>query len=205
MSLQVFGLTGGIASGKSSVAAQLRERGVPMVDADELARRAVEPGSSGLAEIVSAFGPSILLPDGSLDRRQLGARVFGDESARKRLNAIVHPRVRELSQQRFAALDEAGVKLAGYDVPLLFEVGLEQALRPVVLVATSEESQLERLMQRDSIGPDEARARIAAQWPLDDKRARADYVIENDGSLAELAAQVDELLRSLRAGSARAG
>ena len=176
-----------------------------MVDADELARRAVEPGSSGLAEIVSAFGPSILLPDGSLDRRQLGARVFGDESARKRLNAIVHPRVRELSQQRFAALDEAGVKLAGYDVPLLFEVGLEQALRPVVLVATSEESQLERLMQRDSIGPDEARARIAAQWPLDDKRARADYVIENDGSLAELAAQVDELLRSLRAGSARAG
>lgn len=173
-----------------------------MVDADELARQAVEPGSAGLAEVVSAFGRSILLPDGNLDRRQLGARVFADEAARKRLNSMVHPRVRELAQQRFAALEQAGVTLAGYDVPLLFEVGLEQSLRPVVVVATSAASQLERILQRDSITPDEARARIAAQLSLADKRARADYVIENDGSLTELAARVDELLRRLRGGEA---
>ena len=200
--LRVFGLTGGIGSGKSTVAALLREHGVPVVDADELAREALEPGTPGLEAVTKSFGPGVLLPDGSLDRKGLAALVFGDEGARKRLNAITHPIVRQLSQERFAALEELGVRLAGYDVPLLFEVGLDQALRPVVVVAASEATQLERILGRGGLSAQEARARIAAQLPLAEKRARADHVIENDGSRAELAAQVEAVVERLRAWSA---
>jgi dephospho-CoA kinase len=199
MPLKVFGLTGGIASGKSSVAALLRERGVPVVDADELAREAVAPGSDGLAQVLATFGGDLLAADGSLDRKRLGALVFTDESARKRLNALTHPIVRRLSQERFVELERQGVSLAAYDVPLLFEVGLDAALRPVVLVAASERTQLERIAARDGLSEPEARARIAAQLPLAEKRRRADYVLENDGSRAELSAQVEALLAKLRA------
>src|ERR1041384_5159201 len=125
MALRVFGITGGIGSGKSQVARLLREREVPVVDADELAREVVAPGSAGLAEITGSFGPDVLAADGSLDRKRVATLVFSDESARKRLNAITHPRVRQLSQARFAELEQRGVTLAGYDVPLLFEVGLD--------------------------------------------------------------------------------
>jgi dephospho-CoA kinase len=197
----VFGLTGGIGSGKSTVAALLRERGVPVVDADELAREAVAPGSAGLAQVVASFGPGVLDSSGALDRKRLGALVFGDETARKRLNAITHPIVRQLSQQRFAELDRQGHELACYDVPLLFEVGLDQVIRPVVLVYVSEATQLERVMRRDGSSAEEARARISAQLPLADKRARADLVIENDGPRSELGVQVDRLLAELRGAS----
>jgi dephospho-CoA kinase len=196
--LRVFGLTGGIGSGKSQVAGLLRERGVPVVDADELAREAVALGSAGLAEVVAAFGPDVLGPDGALDRKRVGSLVFSDPAARQRLNGITHPIVRRLSQERFAALAREGVDLAAYDVPLLFEVGLDQVLRPVVVVAASEDTQVARVMARDGLGADEAKARIAAQLPLAEKRVRADHVLENDGSLAELARQVDELLVKLR-------
>jgi dephospho-CoA kinase len=199
MPLRVFGLTGGIGSGKSTVAALLRERGVPVVDADELAREAVAPGSEGLSAVVSALGADLLGPDGSLDRKRLGARVFSDEGARKTLNGITHPIVRRLSQERFAELERSGVTLAGYDVPLLFEVGLDAVLRPVVLVAASESTQIARILARDALSEAEARARIAAQLPLSEKRRRADHVLENDGSREELAAQVDALLPVLRA------
>jgi dephospho-CoA kinase len=194
----VFGLTGGIGSGKSSVAGLLRERGVPVVDADELAREAVAVGSPGLDEIVAAFGPGVLGADGALDRKSFARLVFADPAARQRLNAITHPIVRRLSQERFAALERDGVALAAYDVPLLFEVGLDQVLRPVVVVAASEQTQVARVMARDGLTADEAKARIAAQLPLADKRTRADYVLENDGSRAELAQQVDVLLTKLR-------
>jgi dephospho-CoA kinase len=203
MPFSVFGLTGGIGSGKSRVAALLRDRGVPVVDADELAREAVAVGSAGLAEIVAEFGPGVLAADGSLDRKRVAALVFSDEAARKRLNALTHPRVRQLSAERFAKLSSQGVPLAGYDVPLLFEVGLDAALRPVVVVAASEPNQLKRIMARDGLSEAEAYARIRAQLPLSEKRKRADHVLENDGSVAELAAQVDALLPKLRA-SARA-
>ncbi len=196
--MRVFGLTGGIGSGKSSVAALLRERGVPVVDADELSREVVAPGSPGLAQVAEAFGAEVLAPDGTLDRPRLGARVFKDSAERQRLDAIVHPLVRKLSQERFAALEQAGVTLAGYDVPLLFEAGLEQLLRPVVVVAVSEATQLSRVMARDGLSEEAARSRMAAQWPLSEKRARADHVIDNDGSPAELALKVDALLRQLR-------
>lgn len=199
MSLSVFGLTGGIGSGKSTAAALFRERGVPMVDADELAREAVAPGSAGLAQVKSAFGPQILASDGSLDRKQLGALVFADADARRRLNAITHPIVRRLSQERFRALDEQGVTLAGYDVPLLFEVGLDSVLRPIVVVTAREATQLERILARDGITEQAARERIAAQLPLADKQKRADYVLYNNGSLDALAAQLDALLVKLRA------
>ena len=199
MALTVFGLTGGIGSGKSTVASLLRERGVPVVDADELSREAVAPGSPGLAEVVQAFGPEVVAADGSLDRKRLGALVFSDELARKRLNSLTHPRVRQLSAERFARLAEQGVSLAGYDVPLLFEVGLDAVLRPTVVVVSSEANQLARIMARDGLSEAEARARIAAQLPLPEKRRRADHVLDNDGSIADLAVQVDELLHELRA------
>lgn len=199
MPLRVFGLTGGIGSGKSTVARLLRERGVPVVDADELAREAVAPGSAGLGEVVAAFGPEVLDSAGALDRQRLGERVFADTEARKRLNSITHPIVRRLSQERFAELDRQGIELAAYDVPLLFEVGLDAVLKPTVVVASSEATQLARVSARDGLSEAAVQARIAAQMPLDEKRRRADHVLENDGSLAELAQKVDALLPKLRA------
>jgi dephospho-CoA kinase len=204
MALNVFGLTGGIGSGKSTAAALFRERGVPVVDADELAREAVAVGSAGLAEVVSAFGPQIRAADGNLDRKQLGALVFADPEARKRLNAITHPIVRRLSQERFATLDSQGVTLAGYDVPLLFEVGLDAVLRPIVVVVAREATQLERILARDGISEEAARERMAAQLPLAEKQKRADYVLYNNGTPEALGAQVDALLDKLRAEAARA-
>jgi dephospho-CoA kinase len=199
MTLRVFGLTGGIGSGKSTVARLLRERGVPVVDADELAREAVAPGSAGLAEVVAAFGADVLNSDGALDRQRLGERVFADAEARKRLNSITHPIVRRLSQERFAELDRQGVELAAYDVPLLFEVGLDAVLKPTVVVACSEATQLARVGARDGLSEAAVLARIAAQMPLSEKRRRADYVLENDGTLEELAQQLEALLPRLRA------
>ena len=199
MALNVFGLTGGIGSGKSTAAGFFRERGVPIVDADELAREAVAPGSAGLSQVVEAFGPKILGTDGALDRKQLGAQVFADAEARKRLNAITHPIVRELAQARFAALDREGVTLAGYDVPLLFEVGLDAVLRPIVVVVAREATQLERITLRDGLSEAAARERMAAQMPLGEKQKRADYVLYNNGTPEALAAQVDALLEKLRA------
>ncbi len=199
MALKVFGLTGGIGSGKSSAAALFRDRGVPVVDADELAREAVMPGSAGLAEVMAAFGPQIATAEGGLDRKQLGALVFADAEARKRLNAITHPIVRRLSQERFLALDQQGVTLAGYDVPLLFEVGLDAVLRPIVVVTAREATQLERIVARDGISEQAARERLAAQLPLADKQKRADYVLYNNGTRDALAAQVDAALEKMRA------
>ena len=198
MSLNVFGLTGGIGSGKSTAAALFRDRGVPVVDADELAREAVSPSSAGLAEVLAAFGPEILSADGSLDRKQLGGLIFADAEARKRLNAITHPIVRRLSQERFRALEERGVTLAGYDVPLLFEVGLDAVLRPIVVVTAREATQVARILARDGITEQAARERIRSQLPLADKQKRADYVLYNNGSPSELAAQIDALLEKLR-------
>jgi dephospho-CoA kinase len=159
----------------------------------------VAAGSQGLTDVVTAFGPEVLGTDGELDRKRVGSLVFADPDARKRLNAITHPIVRRLSQERFAALERQGVPLAGYDVPLLFEVGLGQVLRPVVVVAASEETQLARVQARDGLSEAEARARLAAQLPLAQKRALADHVIDNDGSREDLSRQVDELVRKLRA------
>lgn len=195
---RVFGLTGGIASGKTTVAKRFEELGIPVIYADELAREVVAKGTPGLAEIVEAFGEGVLDDRGELDRKAVGARVFGDEAARKRLNAIVHPKVGSLAAERFVALFERGHELVCYEVPLLVESGLAAHLRPVVVVAASEEVQIRRAMERDGLDEAAARARVRSQAPLEDKLKVADFVIHNDGSRADLLRRTDEVALALR-------
>lgn len=193
----LVGLTGGIASGKSTVGRMLAQAGVPVVDADLLAREAVLPGSAALTAIVARFGPGILLADGGLDRKRLGAIVFTDDAARRDLNAIVHPSVAALAMEKLGALRDAGHAVAVYEVPLLFESGLEGMMDKTLLVALPLDVQRARLMARDGISAAEADARIAAQLSLAEKRKRADVVIENDGTIEELARHLGEAWREL--------
>lgn len=195
--MHLFGLTGGIGSGKSTVAKRFRERGLPVLDADQLAREVVEPGTPGLARIVETFGEGVLAPDGTLDRKKLAAIVFEDEEKRAQLNAITHPAVRELSVQRTSELAAEGHPLACYEVPLLVESGLTEALRPVVVVSVSESVQVARTVARDDCSEADARARIRAQLPLADKVAAADYVIDNSGSREATVQRADEVLDAI--------
>ena len=201
--MRIVGLTGGIATGKSAFAEALRAEGAPVVDADRLARDAVAEGSEALGEIAAAFGPEVLAPGGGLDRRRMAERVFADPSARARLEAIVHPRVRALFRREVAALAAAGHTLVFYDVPLLYEVGLQGEVELVVVVWAPRETQLARLAARDGLSPAEAQARLAAQLPIDEKAARADAVVANDGERAALASKAAQLLTDLRAGLSR--
>ena len=195
--MHLFGLTGGIASGKSAVAARLRERGVPVIDADQLAREAVLPGTEALKAIVKEFGEGILLGDGSLDRKKLGQIVFADEAKRKALNAIVHPAVSMLTFARSKELRDEGEALVAYEAALIVENGIADASRPLVVVAAPDDLQLRRMMSRDGITEDEAKARLRAQMPLAEKIAKADYVIENTGSIADVERRTDEVLAAL--------
>jgi dephospho-CoA kinase len=197
VAIRVFGLTGGIGSGKSTVARRFVVRGLPVIDADLLAREVVEPGSAGLAAVAAAFGPGVLGPGGELDRQRLGAAVFASDEQRRRLNAILHPLIRARFLERLRELDEKGHPLACYEVPLLFEVGLQDQLRPVVVVAAPEAQRVARIMGRDGVDEAAARARIAAQMPLDDKVKAADHVIDNGGALQETQAQADQVLESI--------
>jgi dephospho-CoA kinase len=197
------GLTGGIATGKSTVTAILRARGAPVVDADALARAAVEPGTPALAEIARTFGADVLRPDGALDRKALAARVFADPEARRRLEAITHPAVRRAMREETARLAAQGHALAFYDTPLLYEVGLEAQLDAVVVVWAPRDLQRERLIRRDGLAGAAADARLAAQLPVDEKAARADFVVENAGAPEALAGKADRLLADLRAGRGR--
>lgn len=201
--MRVVGLTGGIASGKTTFADALRARGVPVVDADALARAAVAPGSPALAEIERAFGRDVLAADGSLDRKRLGALVFADAEARRRLEAITHPAVRGAVAAETARLAAAGHPLAFYDVPLLYEVGLDRDLDSVAVVWAPREVQRARLVARDGLSPAEAEARLTAQLPIDEKAARADFVVENTGAPADLGPKADRLLADLRRGAGR--
>jgi len=195
--VHLFGLTGGIASGKSAVAARLRERGVPVIDADKLAREAVLPGTDALKAIVKTFGEDVLLGDGSLDRKKLGGIVFADEAKRKALNAIVHPAVSMLTFARSKELRDEGEALVAYEAALIVENGVADAFRPLVVVAAPDDVQIRRMIARDGITEDEANARLRAQMPLAEKIAKADYVIENTGSLADVARRTDEVLAAL--------
>ncbi len=201
--MRVVGLTGGIASGKSTFAAALRARGAPVVDADALAKAAVAPGSEALAEIARTFGPGVLGPDGALDRKRMGAIAFSDPDARRRLEAITHPAVRRAMAEETRRLADAGHDLAFYDTPLLYEVGLDRVLDSVVVVWAPPALQRARVVARDGLAPDEADARIAAQLPIDEKAARADFVVENVGSPPELEAKAGRLLSDLRRGLGR--
>lgn len=195
--MHLFGLTGGIASGKSRVASRLRERGLPVIDADLLAREAVVLGSPGLARIVEVFGTDILLADGNLDRKKLAAAVFSDEAKRRALNGIVHPEVTRLTFERAQALRERGEPLACYEAALIVENGAADAFRPLVVVSAPEDVQVARAMSRDAATADDARARIRAQMPLAQKVAAADHVVENVGSLEDLDRRTDAVLAAI--------
>lgn len=195
----IIGLTGGIASGKSTVSALLKEHGIPIVDADLIAREVVEPGKSVYQQIVEYFGEGILLADRQIDRKKLGEIVFSEESKRQALNAIVHPEVRkEMSRQAQDAL-KRGNKLVVMDIPLLFESKLEHMVDKIVLVYVPADIQLTRLMERDEIDEQQAMKRIRAQLPIETKKAVADYIIDNSGTREQTREQVERLLATLQA------
>lgn len=193
------GLTGGIASGKSTVGRLFAALGAVVVDADVVAREIVGPGTEGLAEVVKTFGADVLAPDGTLDRKKLGGVVFEDEAARKKLEAITHPRILATSMQRMAAAASAGAPLAVYEASLLVENGSYRMFQALVVVAASEATQLRRIVARDGLDEPAARARMAAQYPLQKKIDVADYVIWNDGDEAALEARTREVHAALLA------
>jgi dephospho-CoA kinase len=187
LDLFVVGLTGGIGSGKSAVGRMLRERGLPVIDADQLAREAVAVGTHGLAQIVAHFGSGVVHDDGSLNREALSSIVFRDLDERRCLNAIVHPEVARLFVEALEALRARGERIAVYEVPLLFESQLQEMFGCTILVACPFDMQLKRVLARDRISEEQARARIASQMALDAKRKLATFVIDNTGSLDDLA------------------
>ncbi|MBX5482784.1 MAG: dephospho-CoA kinase [Myxococcaceae bacterium] len=194
--MRVIGLTGGIASGKSTVSGMLRELGAPIVDADVVAREVVEPGTEGLERVAARF-PGVVGPDGRLDRERLGARVFANEAERQALNAILHPLIQQQVIRHVEALARAGERLAIYDAPLIVENQLHHLLDGLIVVAVPPKVQLERLIARNGYSPEEARARIAAQLPLEEKKKVATWVIDNSGTLEQTREQVERLWRSL--------
>ncbi len=195
----VLGVTGGIASGKSTVTGLLRSLGAAVVSADELAREAVRPGSPALRQLVERFGAGVLQADGTLDRQAMAARVFADAAARAALNGITHPAIAALAEERIGALRRQGGALIVYEAPLLFEAGAERRVDAVLVVTLDERLQVARLMERDGLDEAAARARIAAQMPQSEKVARADYVIDNSGTPAVTEEQVRRLYVRLSA------
>jgi dephospho-CoA kinase len=191
-------LTGGIATGKSYCLAHFSDLGVPVVDADRLAREAVTPGSAGLRAVAERFGSDVLAPDGSLDRAALGRIVFDDPRARAALEAIVHPEVYRHIREWFANLPP-GTRVAMADIPLVFETGHNHDFDAVVVAACQPDEQVRRVMSRDRLPERDARARLAAQWPIEEKVKRADYVIWTDRSFAETDRQIREALDRLMA------
>ena len=191
------GLTGGIGSGKSEVSHRLAAHGAVVVDADLLAREVVEPGTDGLAEVVAQLGPEVLGPDGGLDRAAVGRRVFDDDEARRRLEAVIHPRVR----QRAAEIERRAVDgaVVVHDIPLLVETGQQDDFDVVVVVDAPDDVRTERLVSVRGMDADEARSRIAAQASRERRLAAADEVVDNSGELGALDAQVDVLWQRLRA------
>ncbi|SHJ31083.1 dephospho-CoA kinase [Malonomonas rubra DSM 5091] len=194
----ILGITGNIASGKSTVAKMFAERGALLIDADQLAREIVEPGQPALQQLVERFGTDILRADKSLDRDKLAQIIFADEQARLDLNQITHPAIGKLAVERLQQGKRlADVPLVVYEAPLLFEAKAENRVDKVLVVKVDLQVQLQRLMQRDGIDEAAAQQRVSAQMPQDEKLARADYVVDNSGSLEELFIQVEQLWQKL--------
>ena len=195
--MRLIGLTGGIASGKSTVSRALRALGAEVLDADVLAREVVEPGTPGLAAVAARF-PGVVGADGRLDRAALGARVFADPAERAALNALLHPRIAEAFLARTAELAARGVDTVVYDAPLLVENRLHERMDGVVLVWVPRDVQKARLMARDGLDAAAAEARLAAQLPLDDKRRFATWLVDNSGSEDATRARVEQVWRAIR-------
>jgi dephospho-CoA kinase len=196
----LVGLTGGIATGKSTVDGVLRDLGAIIIDADLVAREIVEPGEPALAEIAAEFGPGVLLPDGRLDRKALGAIVFADPERRLKLEALTHPRMRERLLRRVDELAAENFRgLVVYDAAVLIESGTHRLMDRLVVVIVDEDTQIARLMGRDGIGRDEALRKIRSQIPLAEKAKLADYIIDNSGDRAATVARTREVYRALLA------
>lgn len=200
--IYVIGLTGGIASGKSTVSGMLAGLGAAIIDADRLTREVQSPGSEGLREIEEAFGGEVILPDGSLNRRRLGQIIFHDKDSLELLDSIVHPRVIErtreiLRQMQTAAKEDGRVHIAVVDAPLLLEAGVDKIVDEVWVVALPREEQAKRLMRREGYSRDEALSRIDSQMPLEEKEKRAEHIIDNRGTVLETREQVFTLWQSL--------
>jgi len=189
---KLVGLTGGIGTGKSTVARMIRDLGVPVIDADQLARQVVEPGQPAHAEIVAAW-PDVVDPTGAIDRKKLAARIFADPAGRARLEAITHPRITALAFEQAEALRQQGFRLAFLEAALLVETGLCARLDGLVVVAASEEQQLARVMARDGSSRSQVEARLRAQLPLEAKRRAATTIIDNSGDEAATRRQVEAL------------
>ncbi len=190
--VRLIGLTGGIATGKSTVAAMLAGRGAVVIDADVLAREVLEPGTPAYTDVVERFGAGVLEDGGSVDRGTLGAVVFADPALRAELERITHPRINALMQDRIVAALESAAPLVVADIPLLFERHREDAFEGTMLVYAPAAVQLVRLRERNGLSESDARQRLAAQLPIDEKRDRATWVIDNSGSREATAAQVDK-------------
>jgi len=195
----IVGLTGGIASGKSTVAAMFEKRGAHIIDFDVLARVVVEPDKPAWQDIVDFFGPSILNKDRTIDRARLGGIVFADETKRKTLEGFIHPRISGEYARRIGEINEKDPEaIVLVDVPLLIETGMEGLFEKIIVVYSTPEQQMERLINRDGLAREEAIKRLEAQMPIDEKRKRADYVVNNSGSLEEVEREVDTIFASLR-------
>ena len=192
----LVGLTGGIGSGKSTVARLLEKRGAVVFDADLLAREAVEPGTPGHAAVIERFGADVLAPGGELDREALASIVFADPAARRDLEQIVHPEVRRLFAEGSEAYRDTD-RVVVFSAPLLVETGMHTAFEVLVVVSATVATQIERLMRQRGMSEPSIRARIDAQAPLEDKAAAADFLVDNEGSLGELESQVEQLWNDL--------
>ena len=192
-SFPIIGLTGGIASGKSTVSQMFRELGVAVIDADQIAREIVEPGEPAYDEIVETFGEAVVGEDGRLDREELGDVVFNDDAARSKLDAITHPRIGQRMMEKAGRAHEQGADWVLYDAALIVENNLQDAFDALIVVAADPEIQRRRLVERDGITRGEAQARLDAQMPLSEKIDVADYVIDNNGTLEETRRQVESL------------
>jgi dephospho-CoA kinase len=197
--VKLIGLTGGIASGKSTVSAILRRLGAQVIDADALAREVVEPHQPAWNEIVQTFGNEVLHTDQRLDRKKLRKIVFDNPEARKQLEAITHPKIRQLAQRKIKDCAATGAPLVVYEAPLLFETKIHLWLRPVILVACDTAAQRRRLRQRDNLTEAEIEQHLGAQMSLQEKKNLADYVIDNSGTLGELENKVAALVETILA------
>jgi len=187
----IIGLTGGIATGKSMVSSLLARHGSALVDADQIAREIVEPGRPALLAIVEAFGSEVLTKDGALDRKKLGEMVFADHEQRKKLEAILHPEIRELMKHRIEELEQRNPEqLIVADIPLLYESGLQSMFKEIIVVYVPRELQIQRLMSRDGLSVDLAEQRLLAQMPIEQKRELADWIIDNSGTSEQTENQV---------------